>query len=521
MPVAHNLLSLPTRDPPVKIRCRPQRMNDGSFVLRPYCRRPPRRNSTRTDGGSASPTMMLSHKGGVGCMRQQAFKPAGSSMAKVQRRVVAQATAPASEEPLLVRASRGEDVERPPCWMMRQAGRYQKAYRDLALKHPSFRERSETTELIVEISLQPWRSFRPDGVILFSDILTPLPGMNVDFEIDDAKGPVLEKTLRNMEDMKTLTPLDLGKVEFVGRALSQLRQEVDNQSAVLGFVGSPWTLATYIIEGGSSSLYKNIKSMTYSQPKVLDTLLSHLADQMATYIKYQIDSGAQCIQIFDSWGGQLPPSQWENWSGPYLKRMVAEGTGVDVVGIDWTVDMADARSRLGDDITLQGNVDPTVLFAQPGNVDPNVLFAEPANVDPTVLFAQPVRSDTATQHNATQHDTLVNDITLQANVDPTVLFAQPGNVDPTVLFAQAGNVDPNVLFAEPGNVDPTVLFAQADAIEAAVRDIVAKAGNKRHILNLGHGVLVGTPEEGTRGCTGSEGSSQGTGGSTGDESSLG
>lgn len=227
-----------------------------------------------------------------------------------------------------------------------------------------------------------------------------------------------------MDQVKNLHALDFSKVEFVGRALTQLRQEVNNQAAVLGFVGSPWTLATYIIEGGSSSLYKTIKSMCFSSPELLDALLSHLADQMAAYIKYQIESGAQCVQIFDSWGGQLPPREWDRWSGPYLKRMVQQvkashpnvpltlyangsggllerikATGVDVVGIDWTVDMGDARRRLGNDVTLQGNIDPTVLFAT------------------------------------------------------------------------------------------------HDAIEAAVRDTILKAGSKRHILNLGHGVLVGTPEE--------------------------
>lgn len=358
--------------------------------------------------------------------RCKAFTPVVGSrrVAAVVTRAQAGSGKAVIQDPLMVRAARGEAVERPPCWMMRQAGRYQESYRQLALKHPSFRERSEVTELIVEISLQPWNSFKPDGVILFSDILTPLPGLGINFEIDDVKGPILEETVRTMDQVKKLHALDYSKVEFVGRALGQLRQEVNNQAAVLGFVGSPWTLATYIIEGSGSTLYKTIKSMCYSAPDVLDALLSRLADEMAAYICYQIESGAQCMQIFDSWGGQLPPREWDRWSGPYLKRMVqtvkskypntpltlyANGSGglleriksvgVDVVGIDWTVDMADARTRLGDNITLQGNVDPTVLFAS------------------------------------------------------------------------------------------------HDAIETAVRDVVTKAGKGRHILNLGHGVLVGTPEE--------------------------
>ncbi|GFR48327.1 hypothetical protein Agub_g10210 [Astrephomene gubernaculifera] len=370
---------------------------------------------------------MMSHSGlgRSALLRQRAFKPVAVSTPRATS-VVANAQPATSGviDPLMVRAARGEKVERAPCWMMRQAGRYQKSYRDLAKKHPSFRERSETTELIVEISLQPWNSFKPDGVILFSDILTPLPGLGVNFDIDDNKGPIIETPIRSLEQVKQLHDMDFSKVDFVGRALTQLRSEVNNQAAVLGFIGSPWTLATYLIEGGSSSLYKTIKSMCYSAPELLDALLTKLADAMASYIKYQIRAGAQCVQIFDSWGGQLPPREWERWSGPYLKRIVdsvkaeypavpltlyANGSGglleriasvgTDVVGVDWSVDMADARRRVGGNQSVQGNVDPAILFASEA------------------------------------------------------------------------------------------------AIEAAVRDCLRKGGGQRHILNLGHGVLVGTPEE--------------------------
>ena len=148
--------------------------------------------------------------------------------------------------------------------MMRQAGRYQQAYRDLALKHPSFRERSENTDLIVEISLQPWESFSPDGVILFSDILTPLPAFGIPFEIDDNKGPLLDNPIRSMEQLKALHPIDLSQLEFVGESLGLIRHEVAGKAAVLGFVGCPWTLATYVVEGASSSVYKNIKTMMFN-----------------------------------------------------------------------------------------------------------------------------------------------------------------------------------------------------------------------------------------------------------------
>ncbi|MCL7041592.1 hypothetical protein MKW94_014806 [Papaver nudicaule] len=294
----------------------------------------------------------------------------------------------ASSDPLLVKAARGEPVSRPPAWMMRQAGRYMAVYRKLAEKHPSFRERSEKTDLIVEISLQPWKAFRPDGVIIFSDILTPLPAFGVPFDIEEVRGPVIQSPIRSEEGLKTLHPIDLDKLHFVGESLRILRQEVGEQAAVLGFVGAPWTIATYIVEGGTTRTYTNIKSMCHTAPHILRALLSHLTQAISDYVIFQIESGAHCIQIFDSWGGQLPPDMWEKWSKPYIMEIVGKvrekcpqtplvlyingnggflermkGTGVDVIGLDWTVDMADGRRRLGNDISIQGNVDPAYLFS--------------------------------------------------------------------------------------------------------------------------------------------------------------
>lgn len=148
--------------------------------------------------------------------------------------------------------------------MMRQAGRYQASYRRLAERYPSFRQRSETTELIVEISLQPWDSFAPDGVILFSDILTPLPALGLPFEIDDRRGPIIQDPIRHTDQLAALHALDVDKVRFTGDALCTLRASLPGEVAVLGFVGCPWTVATYAVEGGSSSTYKVIKSMRYS-----------------------------------------------------------------------------------------------------------------------------------------------------------------------------------------------------------------------------------------------------------------
>ncbi|XP_020589296.1 uroporphyrinogen decarboxylase 1, chloroplastic isoform X2 [Phalaenopsis equestris] len=295
--------------------------------------------------------------------------------------------ASSSSDPLLVQAARGNIVSRPPAWMMRQAGRYMAVYRKLSEKHPSFRMRSENVDLIVEISLQPWRAFHPDGVIIFSDILTPLPAFGVPFEIDEVKGPIIQSPICSEADLNNLHPIDLDKLQFVGESLKILRSEVGEHAAVLGFVGSPWTIATYIVEGGTTRTYATIKSMCHTAPHVLKTLLSHLTRAISEYIIFQVKSGAQCIQIFDSWGGQIPPHAWEQWSRPYIQKVVSAvrkecpqvplvlyingnggllermiGTGVDVIGLDWTVDMADGRRRLGNKVAVQGNVDPAYLF---------------------------------------------------------------------------------------------------------------------------------------------------------------
>ncbi|KAG0484716.1 hypothetical protein HPP92_008795 [Vanilla planifolia] len=292
-----------------------------------------------------------------------------------------------SEDPLIVQAARGIIVKRPPAWMMRQAGRYMAVYRKLAERYPSFRMRSETIDLIVEISLQPWRAFHPDGVIIFSDILTPLPAFGVPFEIDELKGPIIQSPISSEDDLNYLHPIDLQKLHFVGESLKILRSEVGEHAAVLGFVGAPWTIATYIVEGGTTRTYLTVKSMCHTAPHVLRTVLSHVTKAITDYAIFQVKSGAQCIQIFDSWGGQLPPNIWEQWSRPYIQEMVTAvkkecprvplvlyingnggllermiGTGVDVIGLDWTVDMADGRRRIGKEASVQGNVDPAYLF---------------------------------------------------------------------------------------------------------------------------------------------------------------
>jgi uroporphyrinogen decarboxylase len=293
----------------------------------------------------------------------------------------------ATQIPYLLRAARGEVLDRPPVWMMRQAGRYMKSYRELREKYPSFRERSENTEIAVEISLQPWRAFRPDGVILFSDILTPLPGIGIPFDIIESKGPIIDPPIRSAEQIDQVHALDLGKFGFIGDILKTLRREVGNEATVLGFVGAPWTLAAYAIEGKSSKDYTIIKGMAFSQPALLHRFLGKLADAIADYVCYQIESGAQVVQMFDSWAGELSPMDYDVFALPYQQQVVQKvkakypdtpmilyinssagllermaQSGVDIVSVDWTVDMAEARRRLGPNIGVQGNIDPCVLF---------------------------------------------------------------------------------------------------------------------------------------------------------------
>lgn len=293
-----------------------------------------------------------------------------------------------TQVPYLLRAARGEVLDRPPVWMMRQAGRYMKEYRELRDKYPSFRDRSEKAELAIEISLQPFRAFQPDGVIMFSDILTPLPGLGIPFDIIEHRGPVIDPPIRSKEQIDQLHPLEPQEsLPFIREILQTLRREVGDRATVLGFVGAPWTLAAYAIEGKSSKDYINIKRMAFSEPTMLHHFLGKLADAIAVYVRYQIDNGAQVVQMFDSWAGQLSPQDFETFALPYQRRVVEQvkqthpdtplilyingsagilermaQSGVDFISVDWTVDMADARARLGANIGVQGNLDPCALF---------------------------------------------------------------------------------------------------------------------------------------------------------------
>lgn len=304
------------------------------------------------------------------------------------------------KDPILLRCARGEQVERPPVWLMRQAGRYMAAFREYSDKYP-FRKRSETPDIALELSLQPWRAFRTDGVIMFSDILTPLPAFGVEFDMVKGVGPKIMEPIRSLDQIKAIVDVEFVPGEclgFVKKVLEGLRDEVGMESTVLGFVGAPFTLAAYMIEGGAKKNLDETKRMMCddSGREGLKDLLMTLSEKIAKYAIFQIEAGAQVVQIFDSWAHHLTPQQYESYSLPYVREIVervkrvypnvpliffANGSGgklekiwdvlhtsrngdakLDVVSLDWSVSMTDARKRLGTKYVMQGNVDPVELL---------------------------------------------------------------------------------------------------------------------------------------------------------------
>jgi uroporphyrinogen decarboxylase len=274
-------------------------------------------------------------------------------------------------------------VDRPPVWMMRQAGRYLPEYRKMR-ENVTFLELCRDPERAAEVSLQPFRRFGGDGVIFFSDILVPIEAMGVRVEFGDG-GPHLPQPVRTSADVARLSRFDPSeKIPFTGHILSTLRREVEGQAAVLGFTGAPWTLASYLVEGGSTRSFAAIKTIMGREPAVLQRLLDLLADVVAEVLSYQIESGAQAVQLFDTWAGELAPEDYRRWALPATVRAV-EGirrrgapvilfingcghlledmatSGADVLSVDWRVPLGRARRRVSD-LALQGNLDPGVLL---------------------------------------------------------------------------------------------------------------------------------------------------------------
>jgi uroporphyrinogen decarboxylase len=267
--------------------------------------------------------------------------------------------------------------------MMRQAGRYLKEYRDIRAG-VEFLELCKNTDLAAEVSLQPYRILRVDAVIFFSDILIPVEAMGVHVALTD-KGPEIGEPIRSARDVEKLRiPDPAAEVPFVGSIIKKLRKDLQGQVPLIGFAGAPWTLASYMIEGGGSKSYAEIKSLAYREPRVLHQLLDKLASTISSYLLYQIESGAQVIQLFDTWAGELNRTDYEEFALPYTKKifeavgnrvpriLYLNGTsaileamalsGADVISLDWRISIAEARRRVGSRVALQGNLDPCVLL---------------------------------------------------------------------------------------------------------------------------------------------------------------
>lgn len=295
-----------------------------------------------------------------------------------------------------LRALLREPVDVTPVWMMRQAGRYLPEYRETRARAGDFMALCKNAELACEVTLQPLERFPLDAAILFSDILTIPDAMGLGLYFSAGEGPKLKKPVRNAADVAALTVPDPEKdLGYVMDAVRTIRRELNGRVPLIGFSGSPWTLATYMIEGGSSKDFRRIKAMMFDQPELLKQVLSVLAESVTSYLNAQIEAGAQAVQIFDTWGGVLSSQNYRDFSLHYMDRIVKglkrenEGrkvpvilftknggqwleamadTGADALGLDWTTDMGEARQRVGNRVALQGNMDPSALYASPERI---------------------------------------------------------------------------------------------------------------------------------------------------------
>ena len=296
----------------------------------------------------------------------------------------------------LLRALRREPVDMTPVWIMRQAGRYLPEYRATRERAGDFMTLCRTPELAAEVTLQPLARYPLDAAILFSDILTVPDAMGLGLELVESAGPRFARPIRSARDIQALPlPDPEDELGYVLAALRLIRRELDGRVPLIGFAGSPWTLATYMVEGGASRDFARTKTMLYQAPRDLHRLLQHLARAVALYLNAQIRAGAQAIMLFDSWGGVLAPAAWRAFSLDYMRRILAElqceqaggrvpvilfskgaglwlediaATGCEAIGLDWTQDIGAARSRVGGQVALQGNMDPAVLRAGPAAI---------------------------------------------------------------------------------------------------------------------------------------------------------
>ncbi len=293
----------------------------------------------------------------------------------------------------LLRALRHEPVDATPVWLMRQAGRYLPEYRATRARAGSFMGLATNPELACEVTLQPLARFDLDAAILFSDILTIPDAMGLGLSFVEGEGPKLARPIRSAADVDRLAVPDMeDELRYVMDALRLIRRELDGRVPLIGFSGSPWTLACYMIEGGGSDNFSKIKAMAFSDPALLHRLLETVTDAVIAYLSAQRQAGAQVLMVFDTWGGVLSPHFYRDFSLRYLRRIAKEfergdgdsrtplilfgkgnapyleelaDTGAEGVGVDWLVSLEEARRRTGGKVALQGNLDPATLYGSP------------------------------------------------------------------------------------------------------------------------------------------------------------
>lgn len=295
-----------------------------------------------------------------------------------------------------LRALLREPVDYTPVWMMRQAGRYLPEYRATRSQAGDFMSLCMNPQLACEVTLQPLERYPLDAAILFSDILTIPDAMGQGLYFETGEGPKFKKVVRSMADVEALPVPDAEQdLGYVMDAVRTIRRELNGRVPLIGFSGSPWTLATYMVEGGSSKDFRTTKALAYDQPELMHALLDKLAQSVVAYLNGQIRAGAQAVQIFDTWGGALSAAGYQEFSLRYMQRIVdglikehdgrkipcilftkngglwlesIAASGCDAVGLDWTIDIGEARRRIGDQVALQGNMDPTMLYASPKRI---------------------------------------------------------------------------------------------------------------------------------------------------------
>lgn len=301
-----------------------------------------------------------------------------------------------------LRALLRQPTDHTPVWLMRQAGRYLPEYRATRQRAGSFLGLAKNPDYATEVTLQPLDRYALDAAILFSDILTVPDAMGLGLYFADGEGPRFQNPLREEAAIARLAPPPEGSLQYVFDAVTQIRSALDGRVPLIGFSGSPWTLACYMVEGGGSDDFRLVKSMLYDRPDLMHRILDINATAVAAYLNAQIDAGAQAVMLFDTWGGALADGIYQRFSLHYMRRVLEQvkkehagvripsivftkggglwleeiaDSGADAVGLDWTVNLRRARERVGDKVALQGNLDPSVLFAKP-----DVIRAEVASV---------------------------------------------------------------------------------------------------------------------------------------------